>query len=78
MEYNREIIEEILRGLENLSSNYHYFEIALLIFLRSDLFTFKNYITNGDLSEIEELIKYNDSLLDINKEDIDSIIEGDN
>ena len=75
MRYDRKKIEEILENLENVSSDYRHFELALLIFLRSDIETFKdNCISNRDLRKLENLINRCDSILDLDKEDVDMII----
>ena len=71
----RKEIESIIEKLDNISENYNVFEIALLIFLRSDLFTFKNYIVDSQIDELEELIDNYDSLLDIGKENVDYILK---
>lgn len=70
---NRKKIEDIIIKLLEISQDYDNFEIALAIFLRSDLEMFKT-LTNEQLEEIEDLVKYNDSFLDVDKEDIDEII----
>lgn len=75
---NRNKIKEYLEMLENTIDNenqyYRELEIAILIFLRSDLFTFNNYITDSDIVEIEDLIDKYNSLLDIDKRELDSIL----
>ena len=75
MEQYREKIEEYLKELDHLGEhNYKELEVAIVLFLRSDLDSFKD-ITDKQLEEIYDIIAYNDSILDINKEDIDNIIE---
>ena len=73
MERNK--IRKILVSLEELSKDYEDFEVALMIFLRSDLFNFENYITAKELKALKELSENNDSIFDIDKEDIDNILE---
>ena len=74
----RNKIKEYLELLENITNNenqyYKELEVALLIFLRSDLFHFNNYITDSDIEEIGDLIDDYDSLLDIDKEELDTIL----
>ena len=74
MEFDRNKIENIIESLDELSKDYKSFELALLIFLRGDLFQFKNYITDSDLKDLKDLIDSTDSILDINKEDVDDIL----
>lgn len=72
---NREKIKEYLEMLDKTDIKYYKeLEVALLIFLRSDLFHFNNYITDSDISEIVDLIDDYSSLLDIDKEELDSIL----
>ena len=72
---NRNKIKEYLELLENIDTTYYKeLEVALLIFLRSDLFTFNNYITDSDIEEIANLIGHYDSLLDIDKGELDMIL----
>ena len=74
----RKRIEDILLKLEdineNITGNYNDFEIALLVFLRSDYSTFKDCINDSQIEELRELVRRCDSLLDIDKEDVDYII----
>jgi hypothetical protein len=74
MEFDRNKIENIIESLDELSKDYKSFELALLIFLRGDLFQFKNYITDSDLKDLKDLIDSTDSILDVNKEDVDDIL----
>lgn len=72
---NRQEIRNILIQLEETAKkDYSNFEIALLVFLRSDIYEFDENITDSNLEDIKKLIENYDSLLDIEKEDIDSII----
>ena len=72
---NRNKIKEYLEMLDKTDIKYNKeLEIALLIFLRSDLFTFNNYITDSDIVEIADLIDKYYSLLDIDKGELDSIL----
>lgn len=75
---NRNKIKEYLEMLDNTDIKYYKeLEVALLIFLRSDLFTFNNYITDSDILKIVDLTNKYDSLLDIDKEELDNIISKD-
>lgn len=75
---NRNKIKEYLELLENIdTTHYKELEVALLIFLRSDLFHFNNYITDSDIEEIADLIGHYDSLLDIDKGELDMILTRD-
>ena len=71
---DRNNIKEILLQLDEISKDYKHFEVALLIFLRSDLFQFENYITEVEIERINDLVKSESSILDIDKEEIDRII----
>lgn len=72
---NRGKIKEYLEMLDKTDIKYYKeLEIALLIFLRSDLFAFNNYITDSDIVEIADLIDKYNSLLDIDKGELDSIL----
>ena len=70
----REIIKEKLQALDNLANtNYKELEVALMLFLRSDLESFDD-LTDEQLDEIFDLTDNCNSLLDINSEDIDNIL----
>ena len=72
---NRNKIKEYLELLDNIGTTYYKeLEVALLIFLRSDLFHFNNYITDSDIEEIGDLIDDCSSLLDIDKGELDTIL----
>ena len=72
---NRNKIKEYLEMLDKTDIEYYKeLEVALLIFLRSDLFHFNNYITDSDIEEIRDLIDDYNSLLDIDKGELDTIL----
>lgn len=72
---NRNKIKEYLEMLDKTDIEYYKeLEVALLIFLRSDLFHFNNYITDSDIEEIVDLIDDYGSLLDIDKGELDTIL----
>lgn len=72
--FRKKVRDKLVLLEEITKENYKEFEVALMIFLRSDLFDFDNYITDSEIDEIFELTDNCDSLLDIYKEDIDNII----
>lgn len=77
MEEKRKNIKKIIEGLEDLSQSHFYkdFEIALVIYLRGNLFLLDNYINDGDIKEIEDKIEKYSSLMDTDlKDKIDNII----
>lgn len=73
---NRNNIKDIIKKLDELcNSNYQEFEVALMIWLRSDLFTFNNYITDGQLEDVRKTLKSYDSILNVDlKIDVDNIL----
>ena len=71
-----ENVKSIMETLENISNtNYEDFEIALLLFLRSDTSILEDNNINDIVSSLKDLIQDYDSLLDIDKWEIDSILE---
>lgn len=71
---DRKKIKKIIEQLNEISKDYEYFEIALLIFLRGDLFQFEHYVNDDDIESLRDLLKYNSSIFDIHKEDIDDLL----
>lgn len=67
-------IKEIINELDEISEKYDYnnFEVALLIYLRGDI-EIVNRLTNEDLEELEDLTCV-DSILDIDRDDVDEIL----
>lgn len=75
MEISRNKIEKIIEKLENLSKeDYRNFEIALIIFLRSDLFQFKNYVNDSDLKKLSKMIDDCSSLLNLDIDEVDNLL----
>lgn len=73
---NRNKIKEFLKMLDKTDTKYYKeLEIAIILFLRSDLDTFDS-ISKKQINEIFELTDNYSSLLDIDKEEIDYILEG--
>lgn len=75
---NREKIKEYLTILNDLSNDlgietYKELEIAILLFLRSDLEDF-DYLTDNQLNRLYDLTDYGASLLDLEKEEVDYIL----
>lgn len=73
----RNNVKEKLEQLTRINDKfdcYKEFEVALMLYLRSDLESFDD-ITDKQLDKIFELTDNVDSLLDINYEDIDYILE---
>lgn len=75
-EERRNFIEDTINHLDILSKRqYSWFEVALVIFLRSDIETFKSDITNEKIEKIETLLNNSGSLMDeYLKNEIDDII----
>lgn len=71
---DRNKIREIIEKLNEISKDYKHFEIALLIFLRADLYQLDNYVNDDDLEKLEDLLMYVSSIFDIEKDDIDNIL----
>ena len=70
-----EQLNEIIKCLEDISkNNYTNFEIALLIFLRNDREILKS-MTALEFEQLKELVENCISILDINKEDVDYILD---
>ena len=69
-------IKEIINELDEIGKKYGYnnFEIALLIYLRGDI-EIVNKLTNKDIEKLEDLTDYVDSILDIDKDDVDEILD---
>lgn len=71
-----ENVKSIMETLENISNtNYEDFEIALLLFLRSDTSILEDNNINNIIDNLKDLIQDYDSLLDIDKWEIDSVLE---
>lgn len=79
MEKIRKDVLNIMEELERLSSkDYRTFELALALFLRSDRFTLKYYITDSELEEIDNAIYNSDSFMSEDLKDfIDNILSDD-
>lgn len=77
MELIRERALQLMEELERLSEHdYKLFELALVLFLRSDRFTLKNYITDSELEELDKIIGDSESIMsDDLKEAVDEILE---
>ena len=69
-------IKEIINELDEIGKKYGYnnFEIALLIYLRGDI-EIVNKLTNKDIEKLEDLTDYVDSILDIDRYDVDEILD---
>lgn len=69
-------IKEIINELDEIGKKYGYnnFEIALLIYLRGDI-EIVNKLTNEDITYIKGIIDCVDSVLDIEKCEIDEILD---
>lgn len=76
---NRNKIKEFLEMLDKTDTKYYKeLEIAIILFLRSDLDTFDS-ISKKQINEIFELTDNCSSLLDIDAEEIDYILgDGEN
>ena len=65
LDERRLFIQNVLEQLDELSkNNYGWFEIALVIWLRSDLHTFNYYIDDYDISKIEKILDDVSSIMD--------------
>ena len=65
LDERRLFIQNVLEQLDELSkNNYGWFEIALVIWLRSDLHTFNYYIDDYDISKIEKILDDVYSIMD--------------
>lgn len=73
---NKQIIENVIKDFEKTREKYGYnnFEIALLIYLRGDIEIFDK-LTNEDITYIKGIIDCVDSVLDIEKCEIDEILD---
>lgn len=73
---NRKNIEYIIRELDELSkySTYREFEVALISFLRSDIYGFRD-LTDKNLKELDEIIENTSSLINLDTWEIDSLFE---
>lgn len=69
-------IKEIINELDEIGKKYGYnnFEIALLIYLRGDV-EIVNKLTKKDIEKLEDLTDYVDSILDIDRYDVDEILD---
>lgn len=69
-------IKEIINELDEIGKKYGYnnFEIALLIYLRGDI-EIVNKLTKKDIEKLEDLTDYVDSILDIDRDDVDLILD---
>lgn len=69
-------IKEIINELDEIGEKYDYnnFEVALLIYLRGDIEIFDK-LTNEDITYIKGIIDCVDSVLDIEKCEIDEILD---
>lgn len=68
-------IKEIINELNEISEKYDYnnFEVALLIYLRGDV-EIVNKLTKKDIEKLEDLTCA-DSILDIDRDDVDEILD---
>lgn len=68
-------IKEIINELDEIGEKYDYnnFEVALLIYLRGDI-EIVNKLTNKDIEKLEDLTCV-DSILDIDRDDVDLILD---
>ena len=68
-------IKEIINELDEIGEKYDYnnFEVALLIYLRGDI-EIVNKLTNKDIEKLEDLTCV-DSILDIDRDDVDEILD---
>ena len=69
---NREKIKSFLTKLND--NDYNNVCVAILLYLRSDL-DFFDKITDEQLSELYEMVREINSLLDLDFEEVDEIIE---
>lgn len=69
---NREKIKSFLTKLND--NDYNNVCVAILLYLRSDL-DFFDKITDEQLSELYEMVRESNSLLDLDFEEVDEIIE---
>lgn len=69
-------IKEIINELDEIGEKYDYnnFEVALLIYLRGDI-EIVNKLTNKDIEKLEDLTDCVDSILDIDRDDVDEILD---
>ena len=68
-------IEYFMNTFDNLcAKDYKDFEVALLLWLRSDVDILKDKNINKVINELKNILDNYDSILDIEKEDIDYII----
>lgn len=68
-------IKEIINELDEIGEKYDYnnFEVALLIYLRGDI-EIVNKLTKKDIEKLEDLTCA-DSILDIDRDDVDEILD---
>lgn len=72
----RNKIKDVMLELENVSKKYNYtdFELALVLYLRTDISNFDN-ISNDSLIKIADDIRYSDSLMSTDlRYDVDKYI----
>lgn len=69
-------IKGIINELDEIGKKYGYnnFEVALLIYLRGDI-EIVSKLTNKDIEKLEDLTDCVDSILDIDKDDVDEILD---
>lgn len=75
---NRYAIRDTIRTLNNLCDEYNYnmVELGVVLFLRTDLYTFENCMSDEDILELLKVIKNCDTLLDCDiKDTIDMIVD---
>lgn len=73
---DRKKIEEIIEKLNDMNTNYEDFEVALYIFARYGLHTFKYYIDDSELEEIKKIIKKSETLFNDNiNEEVEKLLE---
>jgi hypothetical protein len=74
---NRARIIALMEELEKLSSfDYNTFELALVLFLRTDTFELKNNISDSQLETIEKLVKNSETIMsDELRENVEFILD---
>lgn len=74
---DRKRIIALMEELDKLSKfDYNTFELALVLFLRTDTFELKNYISDSQLETIEKLVKNSETIMsDELRENVEFILD---
>ena len=75
---NKYAIRDTIRTLNDLCDEYEYnmVELGIVLFLRTDLYTFENCMSDEDILKLLKVIKNCDTLLDCDIKDmVDMVVD---